>query len=194
MDDKGKIKISAIIVIGLLVAGYFVYTKAYLPNQSGVMVNPRMVVVYSDGTEETITPSLLLSVFYNSKPIVRIYTFWDITATVAGQTGTVSYDYQAWAQIGAVKMHVVGPGTSDSGVTLGTTHTLGYSSWVDSTEIQANVGAGTYTLSLAVSGTATSVIMGETLTKAFSAEVTASITVQNNVLSISVAPKGIVSA
>lgn len=192
IDEKGKIAMSAIVITGLLVlvVGYFVYERTYAP-QSGVMISPRMTVKYTDGTEETITPSLLLSVFYNSKPINRIYTFWDVTATVEGKTGTVDYTYSVWAQIGSSKMHM--KDDTDLGIVLGTTHTLGYSSWVNSTEIQNTVGEGTHTLYFKANGTATSTVDGEALSKAFSAEVTANITVQNNMLEIVIVPKGITS-
>jgi len=86
-------------------------------------------------------------------------------------------------------MHLVTD--TDTGIALGTEHTIGYSSWVDGPTIEQTLGSGTYTLQFYIDLSATAKTATGTLTGQKTAYVTAQVTVSQTALTLKLVAQGI---
>ena len=192
-SNKALAVILILIVVGAVVWFYGPSIPALQPKGLNVIAAD-LVIEYEDGTSEHINPEnalQVLTVTYSGKPISRILTFWKVTSTVTGQTGTVDYSYKVWvqAQGSSKQMHLVE--STDTGKPLGQEYTIGYSSWVDAPTIEQTLGSGTYTLQFYIDLSATAKTATGTLTGQKTAYVTAQVTVSQTALTLKLVAQGI---
>jgi len=193
-SNKRLAVILILIVVGALVWLYYGPGIPALQPKGLNVIAADLVIEYEDGSTEHINPEntlQVLTVTYSGKPISRILTFWKVTSTVEGQTGTVDYSYKVWVQAqGSTKqMHLVE--SADAGKPLGQEYTIGYSSWVDAPTIEQTLGSGTYTLQFYIDLSATAKTATGTLTGQKTAYVTAQVTVSQTALTLKLVAQGI---
>jgi len=193
-SNKGLAVILILIVVGAVLWLYYGPSIPALQPKGLNVIAADLVIEYEDGSEEHINPEnalQVLTVTYSGKAISRILTFWKVTSTVEGQTGTVDYSYKVWvqAQGSSKQMHLVE--STDTGKPLGQEYTIGYSSWVDAPTIEQTLGSGTYTLQFYIDLSATAKTATGTLTGQKTAYVTAQVTVSQTALTLKLVAQGI---